>query len=159
MAKPKPKAAKGKAAPASGKPVNRVFIFIVLMAVVPFSLPTIMVLLLGMLPTVGAAIAERGDSRYAWICVGGLNFAGLAPWLLGLWFGHHTIEYALDLLRNVGMYLSAYGAAGAAWLLYMAMPPVVGTFAAMTSQHRASALVANQKRLVEQWGEGIKSDF
>ncbi len=161
MAKAKAKPAakgkgKGKGKTGGGaKPVNRIAFLLALMAMVPFSLPTLMVMVVALLPTLGAALAERGQSRYAWICVGGLNYAGLSPWLFDLWFGHHTIDYALHEITGVSMLLAAYGAAGAGWLIYLAVPPVVSAITGMTSQRQSVTLQAQQKKLVEQWGDGI----
>jgi hypothetical protein len=156
MAKPvkgkgKPEA-KGKAKP---KGSNKLLILVTAMALVPFSLPTLMVMVCAMLPTLGAALAERGGSRYAWVCVGGMNFSGLAPWLFDLWFGHHTIDYAIHQITGVSMLLISYGAAGVGWMIYLAVPPVVATFTTMTSQRRSVVLIADQKKLLEIWGDGI----
>ena len=134
---------------------NRLLIQLLGIAMVPFSLPTILVLFCGMPPTVGALLTERGKSRYAWICVGGLNFAGLSPWLVNLWFGHHDFVHAIEVITDVGMYLVAYGASAVGWLIYSVTPPIVGTIAGMTSQSRLATLAATRKSLVEKWGDGI----
>ena len=134
---------------------NRLLIRLLGIAMVPFSLPTILVLFCGMPPTLGALLTERGKSRYAWICVGGLNFAGLSPWLVNLWFGHHDFVHAIEAVTDLGMYLVAYGASAVGWLIYAATPPIVGAIAAMTSQSRLATLTTTRKKLLEQWGEGI----
>ncbi len=154
MAKPKKK----RAAPPPAKSrrgSTRLLIFLTLMALVPFSLPTLLVMFVGLLPAIVAAFAERGDNRYGWICVGGFNFAGLAPWLFSLWFGHHTLEFAFGQVTNITMLLVSYGAAGIGSALYLGMPPVVRTIMAATSQHRALALQSTQRKLVEKWGDGV----
>lgn len=146
--KPKPKKKKSSGA-------NRLFILLMLAALVPFSLPTLLVLVVGMMPMLGAVLMERGPYRYAWICVGGLNFAGLSPWLFQLWFGNHTMTYAIESLTGVTMLLVAYGAAAAGWALYMGVPPVVHAIMKMTSAHRMDKLSSQQKQLTEQWGENV----
>lgn len=146
--KPKPQKKKSGAA-------NRLFILLMLAALVPFSLPTLLVLVVGMMPMLGAVLMERGPHRYAWICVGGLNFAGLAPWLFQLWFGNHTMAYAIDSLTGITMLLVAYGAAAAGWALYMGVPPVVHAIMKMTSVHRVDKLNSLQKQLADQWGENV----
>ncbi|HLN24173.1 MAG TPA: acyl-CoA synthetase [Patescibacteria group bacterium] len=156
-ARAKPGAKKGKAAAKGGSGGNKLLLVLTAMALVPFSLPTLMVLFVGLLPTLVAAVVERGNARYAWICVGGLNFAGLAPWLFNLWFGHHTLEYAWEQITSVTMLLTAFGASALGSLLYMATPPVVGMVTAMTSQRRAANLAVVQKKLVEKWGDGVVS--
>ena len=157
MAKDNKKAKKSQAK-TQQKPsasVNRLLVVVTLAAVVPFSLPTVIVLFVGLLPTMVAAIAERGGARLAWICVGGLNVAGLYRTLFRLWFGNHDIFYALELVRSVDALLLAYGAAGLGWLLYLATPAVVSVVMLATSQRRAAALKAYQKDLVEQWGPAV----
>jgi hypothetical protein len=140
-----------------GGSVNRLLIFLTLLALVPFSLPTILVMFVGLLPTIVAAVVERGDNRYAWVCIGGLNFSGLAPWLFSLWFGHHTLDFAFEVVTNITMLLVAYGAAGVGSALYLALPPLVATLMSATAQHRAVGLHAAQRKLVEQWGDGVAS--
>ncbi|HIJ62956.1 MAG TPA: acyl-CoA synthetase [Rhodospirillaceae bacterium] len=156
MAKAKtPAKGKAKASGGNSSGTNRMVISLALIALVPFSLPTLLVLFVGMLPTLVAALAERGANRYAWICVGGLNFAGLASWLLALWFGHHEFSYALQEITDINMLMAAYGASAFGWALYLVMPPVVGTFMAANSQRRAGSLASQQRKLVELWGEEV----
>jgi hypothetical protein len=143
-AKPRPRA-----------PANRLLIILTVIAAVPFLLPTLLILLCGLLPTLAAAFAERRPSRYAWICVGGLNFAGLAPWLFDLWFDHHTWDFAVQELTGVVMLLVAYGASAVGWALYLVTPPLVGTVLAMTSQKRSMALSSEQRKIVDQWGDAV----
>jgi hypothetical protein len=138
-----------------GSGVNRLLIFLTLLALVPFSLPTILVMFVGLLPAIVAGVVERGDNRYAWVCIGGVNFAGLAPWLFTLWFGHHTLQFAIEQVTNVTMLLVAYGCAAVGSVFYLALPPVVATIMAATAQHRALGLQASQRKLIEQWGEGV----
>jgi hypothetical protein len=54
------------------------------------------------------------------------------------------------------MLLSAYGAAGVGSALYLALPPVVSTIMGATSQRRAIGLHSTQRKLVENWGEGVE---
>ena len=135
----------------------RVVVLLGFIALVPFSLPTLLLMFVGMLPTLVAALTDRSGTRYAWICVGGLNFAGLAPALMSLWFGHHEISFALRQVTTISILLTAYGAAGCGWLLYMSAPPVVTIFMVATARRRAVALAEQQRKLVEIWGEEVAS--
>jgi hypothetical protein len=151
---------KGKdSAPASGRPLisptNRIVLGLALIALVPFSLPTLILLFAGMLPTLAAAFLERGTAKQAWVSVGGLNFAGLSNWLLNLWFAHHTIGYAISQLETVTPLLVAYAASAMGWALYLAMPPLVNAVTSVTSQRRVITLAAEQRKLVEQWGDEV----
>jgi len=156
------KKAKAKAGGAPAKKggqasTGRLFMTVALLALIPFSLPTMMLMFAGMLPTLVAALTDRSNSRYAWICVGGLNFAGLSPAVLTLWFGHHEITYALHLVTNVRVMLMAYLAAAGGWGLYFIAPPIVLTVMAATSKRRAASLHSQLKKLEEEWGSEVQS--
>jgi hypothetical protein len=135
----------------SRKAGNQLLVILTLLALVPFSLPTILLLACGMLPTMAAALSRRG----AWIAVGGLNFAGLSPWLVELWFGHHTLEYAASEIFRIMPLIVAWLAAGVGWLLHLSMSPLVGVYTAVTAKRRIMVLIATQKRLVEEWGNDV----
>ncbi len=156
MAKPKKPAPKGKAVAKGGrKPINSVMVLLLIMAMIPFSLPTMMVLVVGMLPTMVAAYTDRGNYRYAWLAVGGTNFAGVAPYLFGMWFGVHTLTEAITILTSVPALLVMFGGAGMGWALYSFLPSVVRSFLAITEQRRLGRLREQQKKLVAKWGEQV----
>ena len=142
-------------APKAKGSVNKMVLIGLLVAVVPFSLPTCMVLGAGMLPTLGAYASEKGDDRYAFLCVGGVNFAVLVPYLLGMWFGVHSIEEAERLLTDSSMLLWAYLAASVGWVLYKAMPPIISGWLAMNTNKRINGLRAAQRKLIEDWGDDV----
>jgi hypothetical protein len=146
-------AAKAKKGGAGG--MNKAVVLTVLVALVPFSFPTVTLLAFAMLPTLAAWASEKGQNKYAWLCVGGLNFAGVIPYLFALWFGVHTLDESLRMLSDATVLLVAYGASGFGWLLYLAMPPVVGSYLKLTTQHRVTSLKAAQKKLIEEWGEDV----
>src|SRR5262249_380470 len=135
----------GRPAPAGkgaigGNPTSRLAIALGGCVLIFFSIPTLVLMFAGLLPTLAAALSDRSRSRSAWICGGGLNFSGLAPSLLKLWFGHHEITYALMQVTNLRVMLLAWTSAALGWLLYYASPPVVITFMAATSKRRAATL-------------------
>lgn len=147
------KAKQGKGGSAPG--TNKIVVLMILAALVPFSLPTVVVLFFTMLPTLAAWASEKGHHKYAWLCVGGLNFAGVIPYMFTLWFGVHNLDEAINMLSGADVLLWAYGASGFGWLLYVGMPPVVSAWLQFSSEHRISALKAAQKKLVDEWGEDV----
>ena len=117
----------------------------------PESLP---LLGIGMLPTLGAAFAER-QSKGIWITVGWLDFAGMANWLLDLWAPDHHAGQAAAQLRSVTPILAAYLSSMGGWLLYAIMPTIAAAAIVAGLKRRRTRLVAKQKKLVEQWDRGI----
>ncbi|CAA7621571.1 conserved membrane hypothetical protein [Candidatus Terasakiella magnetica] len=138
-----------------GGGINKGVVLMVLAALVPFSLPTVVLLFFTMLPTLVAWATEKGPHKYAFLCVGGLNFSGVFPYLFSLWFGVHTLDEAFRMLSDPIMLMSAYGCSGIGYGIYGAMPPMVASYLHYTSQRRVSNLKSVQKKLVEDWGDEV----
>jgi hypothetical protein len=154
----KGKGGKGRQ-PSSGRmlsPASRILLILTSLALVPFMLPELLVLSIGMLPTLAATVGARGFNRGAWVCVGGLNLAGLLPWMMPLMFGNRSLDFAVAQVTDINMLLSSFGCAGLGWGLYLSMPPLVTVFSAMTAHRRAGELATKQRKLVEKWGEAVK---
>ena len=140
-----------------GSNSRRLIMTVALLALIPFSLPTMALLFAGLLPTLVAALTDRSSSRYAWICVGGMNFAGLVPAVINLWFGHHEITYALHLITTPRVMLMAYLAAAGGWGLYFIAPPIVLTVMMATAKRRSTSLGVQLKKLEEEWGPEVQA--
>jgi len=84
-----------------------------------------------------------------------MNFAGVFPYLLSLWTGIHSIDVALGILTDIFALMVMYSAAAAGWMVFMAVPPVVGVLMSGMDRRRIAALRARQKRAVKEWGKGV----
>jgi len=131
---------------------------IIMFGMIIVSFPTVMVLFVGMLPTLVAFLIDRTDEKFATFCVGGVNFSGVFPQLMDLWNGDHSIAAALSILSDVFIIATMYGAAAFGWMLFMSLPPVVASVLNVLSQTRLAALRAIQRDLVEEWGEEVRGD-
>ena len=120
-----------------------------------WSLSSMIILLFGMLPTLVAFIIDRSPRNYAMYCVGGMNFSGVFPYLLDLWTGNHDINSAIDILTDVFSLLVMYSGAGFGWMLFMAIPPLVGAVMTVMSERRLAHLQDKQKVIIEEWGEDV----
>ncbi|MGE5506614.1 MAG: acyl-CoA synthetase [Actinomycetota bacterium] len=138
-----------------GAGMNKIVVMMILAALVPFSLPTVILVAVTMLPTLVAWATEKGHNKYAWLCVGGVNFAGVIPYLFSLWFGVHTLDESLHLLTDGSVLLVSYACAGAGWLIYAGTPPMVASYLSMSTQRRVANLKSAQKKLVEEWGDDV----
>lgn len=118
-------------------------------------LPTVLFLAFAMLPTFVAVIVDKGIKRYGGITVGGLNFAGAAPYVLEMWMGTHDVATALTLLSDIFALMLIYGCAAFGWVLYTGTPSMVTAFMSMTSTRRLATLRAKQKQLIEDWGTEV----
>ena len=151
--------AQAKAAAAAkkggGPGINKGVVLAILAALVPFSLPTVVLVFFTMLPTLVSWATEKGPNKYAFLCVGGLNFAGLFPYLFSLWFGVHTLDESLRMLTDPIMLMTVYGCAAIGWGIYGAMPPMVVSYLAASSKRRVGNLKLAQKKLIEDWGDEV----
>ena len=121
--------------------------------------PTMIVLGVALVPTGVAFLLERKKGFYGGLTVGAMNLAGAAPYLADLWFDGHTIEAALDIVKNVFAWMSFYGAALFGWAIYTTTPSVIGTFMAMTAGRRITAMREQHKELVQKWGPDVESVY
>lgn len=121
-----------------------------------FALPTVPILLLGMIPTGVALLVDRTPGKTAAVCVAGLNFAGVAPFIAMLWDGTNTLNQSFRIMTDIYSWLGMYGAAAVGWLLFLGLPPVVGSFLRIHAAQRVAHLRARQAKLKEEWGVGQK---
>jgi hypothetical protein len=70
----------------------------IVMAVV--FLPTTILLVVGMLPTLVAALVDRTRERVLGMTVGSMNLAGCTPFVIELWSGEHTPNARWRSSRN-----------------------------------------------------------
>lgn len=120
-----------------------------------WSLSSMVILFFGMLPTLVAFIVDRSPRNYAMYCIGGMNFSGVFPYLLDLWTGIHEINTAFEILSDVFNLLVMYSGAGFGWMLFMAIPPLVGAVMTVMSERRFAHLKDNQKGIIKEWGEDV----
>lgn len=121
-------------------------------------LPTLIVLALAMLPTLGAYAAERSRERHLVVTVGLMNLSGSLPAVVKLWSLGQSFASVGPVIHDVFGWLIAYGAAGCGWLIYLIMPPVVGAYYRVVSEARIRVLKHSQRDLVELWGAEVAED-
>ena len=131
---------------------------LILILFMVFSLPSLIVLSIGLLPTAVAFIVDRSDHKSGTFCVGGMNFSGVLPFIIKLWSESHTVIAAIEIISDIFSLLIMYAAAGFGWMMFLAIPPVISSFLSVISQTRLKALRANQKRIIDQWGPEVVID-
>ena len=155
MAKPAFKPTPGKGGINSGQ--MTLWLSIGFVALIILSLPSVVIIFFGMLPTIVAFIIDRSKRRYASFCVGGINFCGVFPYLMDLWGHSNTMDMSIRILTDVFSLVIMYGAASFGWMLYITLPPVIAAFLSVIAQHKLSALRASQRQLIEEWGEDVST--
>ncbi|MFH1804542.1 MAG: hypothetical protein ABID63_06605 [Pseudomonadota bacterium] len=120
------------------------------------ALPTFVMLAVGLLPSMVAFMFDRGPGRYMSRCIFGLNFSGVAPYILEVWQnGGQTVSVATQQLIDPLTISIMYGAAGLGWIMYLAMPPIVANILNLAAQRRMSELRKRQRELIKSWGDSL----
>ncbi len=121
-------------------------------------LPTLSVLAIAMLPTLGAYVAERSREKHLVMTVGLMNLCGSLPAVVKLWSLGQVFASIGPVIHDVYVWLIAYGAAGCGWLIYAITSPVVGAYYRVSSEARIRMLKQSQRSLVENWGREVAED-
>jgi hypothetical protein len=133
----------------------RMLFWTVVLPVAGLFLPTLTVLALAMLPTLGAYVAERSRENHLVVTVGLMNFCGSLPAVVKLWAGGQSFAAIEPVLHDVFGWLVAYSAAGIGWLIYLLLPPLVASYFRVASKTRVRVLKQDQRKLVEVWGKEV----
>jgi hypothetical protein len=133
----------------------KILFWTVLLPVAGLFLPTLTVLALAMLPTLGAYVAERSRENHLVVTVGLMNFCGSLPAVVELWSGGQSFAAIGPVLHDIFGWLVAYSAAGFGWLIYLLMPPIVAAYYRVASEARMQLLRHDQRKQVEVWGETV----
>lgn len=120
-----------------------------------FALPTLLLLVAGMVPTVVAVIVDRRGDRLAPLAVGSLNFAGLFPSFLALWTQGHGLGGVTRVMADPYTWLMAFGAAAIGWALVLGLPWIVETVLAFRNEAEIRRLRNRQAALVAEWGPEV----
>lgn len=128
-----------------------------LLAAVLF-MPTTILLVVGMLPTVVAALIDRKGGARA-ITVGSLNLCGCIPFLMDLWTKGHTRELAVDLITEPLTIIVMYAAAGIGYMIDWALSGIVATIMVQRSGARLETIRKRQEELVARWGREVTGEL
>jgi hypothetical protein len=119
------------------------------------ALPLCVLFVLGMLPTAAAIFSDRHGRRYLVRTVGAMNLAGLLPGALRMWAGGISFAGLEQVLASPYEWLMIFACAGAGWLLYFGMPPLVSLLVEADVDETRRRLEARAKALVEEWGDEV----
>ena len=123
-----------------------------------FTLPTVMVLAVGMIPTFIAYATDRRKEKYKTVSVGSLNFVGALPLLVTLWTKDHSFDMGFTVLADPFNLLMVLGSSSAGWTIYLVAPSIVSIFLQARIELSVERLKKRQARLIEEWGDGVSGD-
>jgi fumarate reductase subunit D len=139
---------------------SRIFVLVVAFGLGSiFLLPTLVLLLISLLPTLVAFLTERSRRYYALVTIGAMNAAGAAPVAITLWQGTHSMGHAMDLLTLPLSWLPILVGAAIGWGIYKGVPSLIVRYMTKRSRARIETLRTRQTILVEEWGEEVAGEM
>lgn len=151
------KIAKKKLAKQPGQAGFKVMLVSISLGALLFAaLPTALLLMVGLTPTLVALIVDVTPGRYLTKCVAGVNIAGTSPFIYQLWSGINDMSSAMRIIGDPFSWLVIYAAAGIGWLLFLGLPGVVQVVQTLNADRRINMLRERQSELLEEWGDSIR---
>ncbi|MFP4098783.1 MAG: hypothetical protein ACLFU1_08385 [Alphaproteobacteria bacterium] len=118
-------------------------------------LPTSILLLAGMLPSIVAFAVIPRQAMAKVSTITALNLAGCIPFVFKLWASGNDFEASLDIVTN-SRYLSVmYLAAAFGYMIDWVVTGIFSSFLYQRGIRRMETIKKRQKKLVEQWGEDV----
>ncbi len=133
------------------KAMRSLLTMITIALIIVAALPTAIIVIIGMVPTLIAFIADLTRGRYACRCVAGLNVSGVAPYIRNLWMGDNDVEAALRIIADSMAWLAFYGSAGFGWMLYLSVPGGIATIQVLNARRNVELLRETQRGLAREW--------
>ena len=125
------------------------------MVVIAF-FPFILLLLIGMAPSVVAYVIDKRPRKVTFRAIAYLNFAGCMPYLFKLASGQSTITNALSLVSDPAALAIMYSAAACGWTLNFLMSPIMAAYLAVQHEAKGRSIRNRQDELMKEWGSEVK---
>ena len=137
---------------------TKAIIILIIVGLLVFTLPTVLVLITGMVPSFIAYATDRRREKYKTLSVGCMNLLGVLPLLTMLWTKDHSFDMAFSLFVDPFNWLFVLGAAGTGWTIFLVAPSVVAMFLSARIELSVDRLKRRQNKLIEEWGDGVSGN-
>lgn len=121
------------------------------------SLPIMVVLLLGLLPTITIILTDPHNSDKLTI-VGCLNFAGVFICLARI-FNQYAAGIPISILGNIFNIIIMLGAAAFGMIIYYELPNLFLVISKASAQRRLHSIDNKLEKITQEWGSDIISDL
>lgn len=134
--------------------LGRKLLLAVFLAIIASSaLPVLLVMLIGLLPTITILIIDPKNSSKL-VIVGCFNISGLFIYLVNL-FNQMDMNYAISILGNAFNMIIMLGSAAIGFILYYEMPNLFVIIAKNAAQRRLISIDKQLNKISEEWGNEI----
>lgn len=120
-------------------------------------IPTSMILVFGMMPTIASNLVDRTAQRSRTVCVGMMNFVGVMPFLLELWMSPapNAIDHATEIMLQPKALIIMYALAGSGYAIEAAISGIVATVMQQQARARLKVIDATLEELQARWGDYV----
>jgi hypothetical protein len=122
-------------------------------------MPTMLLIIIGMLPTITAVFIDRSAEKTRGLTVGALNLAGCMPFILRLWGGENTVDYAINIIIDPRTIIVMYCAAGIGYVVDWAVSGLVATIMVQTSASKLQSMAKRRAELITRWGREVTGEL
>ena len=122
-------------------------------------MPTTFILLVGMLPTPFAILADKTRGKHKVLTVGAMNLTGCVPFVFELWLSGHNFEKSFEIVTNVQALIVMWSAAALGYMINWALTGFVSSLLYQKGVARVKAIHKRQEDLVDRWGNEVTGEM
>jgi hypothetical protein len=122
-------------------------------------LPSAVLLLFGMLPTIMAALFDRKRNGVRGLTVGAMNLAGCSWFLIELWTKGNQFPTAVAIISSPQTIIFIYSAAAIGYMIDWALTGIVAGLMLQRGQARKKDIVKQQAQLAQRWGREVTGEI
>lgn len=122
-------------------------------------LPTTFLLVVGMFPTIVAAIIDSEPGKNKTLTVGTINFAGCFPYLLQLWMNAGSMDLSIKFITTPEAIVVMYGAATIGYIVDWFVTMLISTVMIGKSKSRIKSIEEEKKLLEKRWGVEVSGRY
>lgn len=132
-------------------------VFVLLTAII--FMPSTILLLFGMLPTIAIAAFGAKNRKAKAITVGAMNLAGCTPFLLHLWTLGHDVANALVIITDPRFIIIMWSMAGVGYMVDWSLSGIVAKVMIDRGRQRIKNIKQQQEEMVERWGVEVTGEI
>lgn len=129
---------------------------ILLVAICPFlffATPTLMIFLVGLMPTLTIVITDKKNTKKIF-CIGGFNFAGIVPVVIQV-INEYSLSGSLNLTMEPFNLLLMYGLSALGAGLYYILPNQLVIVYKLINKGKLETIKKRIEYLVNEWGQKV----
>lgn len=129
----------------------RLFMIVLCLLGIVF-LPTTLILMAGLLPSLVSLLTSTRNVGPRTSTVFAMNLAGVIPFVFKLWDGTNDFEASFEIISNLRYVSVMYLAAAFGYMIDWVVTGLMSSFLYQKGMNRMKSIKKRQDKLIEQWG-------